>query len=94
VDPHAHPLGALAVTPYVLVPVLATLMLTPSLVIWGLTAPSGLSQKLPEHDFGLGVAVARVIAVGCAFGGQRLGVRVMQRNRTKLAAFLSDPARA
>jgi hypothetical protein len=86
--------GALAVTPYVLVPILATLMLTPSLLIWGFTAPSGLSQKLPDHDFGLGVAVACVIAVGCAVGGQRLGVRVMRRNRTKLAAFLSDPARA
>ena len=86
--------GALAVTPYVLVPILATLMLTPSLLIWGFTAPSGLSQKLPDHDFGLGVAVACVIAVGCAVGGQRLGVRMMRQNRTKLAAFLSDPARA
>ena len=86
--------GALAVTPYVLVPILATLMLTPSLLIWGFTAPSGLSQKLPDHDFGLGVAVACVIAVGCAAGGQRLGVRVMRQNRTKLAEFLSDPARA
>ena len=86
--------GALAVTPYVLVPVLATLMLTPSLLLWGFTAPNGLSQKLPDHDFGLGVALACVIAVGCAVGGQRLGARIMRRNRTKLAAFLSDPARA
>jgi hypothetical protein len=86
--------GALAVTPYVLVPILATLMLTPSLLLWGFTAPHGLSQKLPDHDFGLGVALACVIAVGCAVGGQRLGARRMRKNRTKLTVFLSDPTRA
>jgi hypothetical protein len=83
--------GALAVTPYVLVPILASLMLAPSLLLWGFAAPHGLSQKLPDHDFGLGLVVACVIAVGCSVGGQRLGVLMMQKRRTKLGAFLSDP---
>ncbi len=81
----------LAVTPYVLVPVLAALMLAPSLLLWGFTSPHGLSQKLPDHDLGLGVAVACVIAVVCSVGGQRLGVWMAQRRRTKLLEFLSDP---
>ena len=50
--------GILVVTPYVLVPVLGSLMLTPSLLLWGFTAPHGLSEKLPDHDLGLGIAVA------------------------------------
>ena len=83
----------LAVTPYVLVPVLAALMLTPSLLLWGFTSPHGLSGKVPDHYLGLGVAVACAIAVVCSLGGQRLGVWIAQRRRAKLAAFLSDPVR-
>ncbi len=85
--------GVLVVTPYILVPVLAALMLTPSLALWGFTAPHGLSQRLPDHDFGLGLAVACLIAVGFSVGGQRVGVWMAQRKRTKLVAFLSDPGR-
>jgi hypothetical protein len=85
--------GTLAVTPYVLVPILAALMLAPSLLVWGFTAPHGLSQRLPDHDFGLGVALACLIAVGSSVGGQRLGALMIQKRRTKLEAFLSDPGR-
>ncbi len=85
--------GTLAVTPYVLVPILATLMLTPSLLLWGFTAPHGLSQRLPDHDLGLGVAVACAVALACSFGGHRLGLFMVRKRRTKLAAFLSDPGR-
>lgn len=83
----------LAVTPYVLVPLLAALMLVPSLVLWGFTAPNGLSEKLPDHDLGLGVAVACVIALVCTLGGHRLGGVMAQRRRRKLVEFLSDPVR-
>jgi hypothetical protein len=83
----------LAVTPYVLVPALAALMLAPSLLLWGFTSPHGLSGKVPDHDLGLGVAVACAIALVCSVGGQRLGVWMAQRRRAKLADFLSDPVR-
>jgi hypothetical protein len=83
----------LAVTPYVLVPTLAALMLTPSLLLWGFTSQHGLSARLPDHDLGLGVAVACAIALVCSVGGQRLGVWIAQRRRAKLVAFLSDPVR-
>ena len=59
----------------------------------GLTAPHGLSEKLPDHDLGLGVAVACAVAVVCSVGGQRVGVWLAQRRRAKLAEFLSDPLR-
>jgi hypothetical protein len=85
--------AALAVTPYVLVPFLAALMLVPSLLLWGFTSPHGLSGKVPDHDLGLGVAVACAIALVCSVGGQRLGVWIAQRRRAKLAEFLSDPVR-
>ena len=85
--------GILVVTPYVLVPVLGVLMLTPSLLLWGFTAPHGLSEKLPDHDLGLGIAVACAIALVCAIGGQRLGGALVTRRHTKLQAFLSDPVR-
>ncbi len=83
----------LAVTPYLLVPALAALLLAPSLLLWGFTSPHGLSEKVPDHDLGLGVAVACAIALVCSVGGQRLGVWMAQKRRAKLAEFLSDPVR-
>jgi hypothetical protein len=85
--------GVLVLTPYGLVPVLAVLLMTPSLLLWGFTSAHGLSQKLPDHDLGLGVALACAIALVCAIGGQRLGVRMAIRRRGKLLAFLADPGR-
>ena len=83
----------LVVTPYVLVPTAAALMLVPSLLIRGFTAPHGLSGKVPDHDLGLGVAVACVIALVCSVGGHRLSVWFAQRRRAKLVPFLSDSTR-
>ncbi len=85
--------GTLAVTPYVLVPVLASLMLVPSLLLWGFTAPNGLSETLPDRDFGLGLAVACVGALGCWAGGQWVGGRMVQKRQARLKEFLSDPLR-
>ena len=85
--------GVLVVTPYGLVPVLGSLMLAPSLLLWGFTAPHGLSERLPDHDLGIGIAVACAIALVCAIGGQRLGGALVARRRDRLRAFLSDPVR-
>ena len=83
----------LVVTPYILVPALAALMLVPSLLLWGFTSPHGLSGKVPDHDLGLGVAVACGIALVCSVGGQRMAVWMAQKRRAKLLDFLSDPVR-
>ncbi len=84
---------ALAITPYILVPVLAVLMLVPTLLVWGFTSADGLSGKLPDQDLGLGVAIACLVALVCSAGGQRLGGLIAQRRRAKLLEFLSDPVR-
>ncbi len=81
----------LAVTPYGLVPVLAGVLMAPSLLLWGFTSKHGLTQRLPDHDLGLGVALACVISVACSVGGHRLGWRLARRRRTKLLTFLADP---
>ena len=85
--------GVLVVTPYVLVPGLAVLLLTPSLLVWGFTAPHGLTEMLPDSEFGLGVAVACAITIVCAWGGHRMSGWLAQRRRAQLLEFLSDPVR-
>jgi hypothetical protein len=83
----------LAVTPYGLVPLLAVLLMAPSLLLWGFTSAHGLSQKLPDNDLGWGVALACSIAIVCSVGGHRLVGVIAQRRRTKLLAFLAEPTR-
>ena len=83
--------GVLVVTPYVLVPGLAVLLMAPSLLVWGFTAPHGLTQKLPDGDFGVGVAVTCAITLVCAVIGHRVSGWLVQRRHARLLAFLSDP---
>jgi hypothetical protein len=67
--------------------------MTPSLLLWGFTSAHGLSAKLPDHDLGLGVALACAVAILCSFVSHRWGVKMAQRRRARLLAFLADPAR-
>ena len=83
----------LAVIPYVLVPALAVALMTPSLLLWGFTSVHGLSAKLPDHDLGLGVGIACAVAIVCSFASHRRGVRMAERHRARLLAFLADPTR-
>ena len=84
---------ALLLTPYVLVPWLAIALMTPSLLLWGFTSAHGLSRKLPDHDLGLGVALACAVAIVCSFASHRWGVMIAQRRRAQLLPFLADPTR-
>jgi hypothetical protein len=84
---------ALVVTPYGLVPFLGVVIMGPSLLVWGLTSTHGLTRTLPDNDLGLGIALACVVAAGCAFGGHRVGAWIAGRRRAKLLAFLADPTR-
>jgi len=84
---------AFLLTPYVLVPWLAVALMTPSLLLWGFTSVHGLSRKLPDHDLGLGVALACAVALICSFASHRQSVVMAQRRRAKLLAFLTDPTR-
>ena len=85
--------GTLVLLPYGVVPALTIAFLAPSLLIWGLTSPSGLTQKLPDNDFGLGIALACVIAALAVWLGHRVALRMIARRRHELIAYLSDPLR-
>ena len=98
---HRRPVGrmivrwlALAVTPYVVFPAIAALLMAPTLILWGLLTPTGLSKNLHVTDFGWGVGVACVLAVAGWWGGHRLGSVVARRRSAWLDDFLADPARA
>jgi hypothetical protein len=83
----------LVVTPYGLVPFLGAALMTPSLLLWGLTSPKGLSVPLPDNHLGLGIALACVLAAVCCFGGPRVATFIARRRRTRLQVFLENPTR-
>ena len=83
----------LLLTPYILVPWLAIALMTPSLLLWGFTSAHGLSRKLPDHDLGLGIALACAVAIACSFVAHRWAVKLAERRRAKLLPFLADPTR-
>ena len=85
--------GTLVLLPYAVVPALTIVFLAPTLLIWGLTSPKGLTSKLPDNDLGLGIALACVIAIGAAYFGQRASLWLVARRRDRLVAYLADPTR-
>jgi polyferredoxin len=85
--------GTLVLLPYAVVPGLTIAFLAPSLLIWGLTSTSGLTQKLPDNDFGLGIGLACAIAVAAVLIGHRVSLRMIAGRRDALVAYLSDPLR-
>jgi len=85
--------GTLVLLPYGVVPGLTLVFLAPSLLIWGLTSTSGLTNKLPDNDFGLGIVLACAIAGLAVWLGHRYSLRLIARRRDALVAYLSDPLR-
>jgi len=85
--------GTLVLLPYGIVPGLTIAFLAPSLLIWGLTSPSGLTNKLPDNDVGLGIALACAVAVAAVWLGHRVALHLIARRRGRLVAYLSDPLR-
>ncbi len=85
--------GILVLLPYAIVPGLTIAFLSPSLLIWGLTSPSGLTAKLPDNDVGLGVGLACLIAVAAVWIGHHVSLRLIARRRDASVAYLTDPLR-
>ncbi len=85
--------GTLVLLPYALVPALTVVLLAPSLLLWGLLSPDGLSKKIPDDHLGLGIGLACVIAMVAVLAGHRIGLRLIARRRDALVAYLSDPLR-
>ncbi len=85
--------GSLVLVPYALVPALTVTLMSPSLLVWGLTSKSGLTTKVPDNDLGLGMALACGIAITAVYVGQRVSLHLIARRRDRLVAYLSDPRR-
>ncbi len=78
---------ALAATPYVVFPAITAVLMAPTLILWGLLTPTGLSKNLHVTDFGWGVGVACVLAAAGWWGGHHAGY-VLARRRSELAGRL------
>ena len=84
---------ALLLIPYGLVPLLAVLVITPSLVLWSMLSTNGLSSRLPTTHFAGGIALAAVVSMGVFYGGHRTGLRIIRRRHDALRDYLSNPDR-
>ncbi len=84
---------ALVLTPYGLVPLLAVIIITPSLFLWSMLSSHGLTDKLPTSHFAGGVALAAVVSMAFFFVGHHYSLRFVGRRRDQLRAYLADPDR-
>ena len=82
----------LVVTPYGLVPALAFAFITPTLLLWGISAQNGLTGRLSDGEYALGVLMACGLSLIGAVFGQRAGARWAFHRKKRLSAYLADPS--
>jgi hypothetical protein len=83
--------GILVLLPFLVVPVIAVLLLTPTLLIWTLVA-----QPQPLRDVGpaglwLGTAVACAISLIVFALGPVITSKIARRRLDRLSGYLSNP---
>ena len=83
----------LALTPYGLVPVLAFVLMAPSLLLWSVFSAHGLDARLPDADYAWGVLLGCALSAAATVGGHRYGVVLAGRRAARLRAYLGDPSR-
>ena len=83
----------LVLLPYMLVPALAVIMATPSILVWDIIAKHGLSSRLDDVELLVGVAIAITISLVAWFWGTRGALRLIRIRHDELAAYLDDPER-
>ena len=84
---------ALLLIPYALVPVLAMLIITPSLVVWSVLTATGLTHHLPTSHFAGGVVLAAAVSISAFYGGHRIGEGITRRRHDDLTNYLQNPDR-
>jgi len=82
----------LVVTPYGLVPALAFAFITPTLLLWGISAQNGLTGRLSDGELAWGVLMACGLSITGALLGQHAGARWARRRKAKLSTYLADPS--
>ncbi len=81
----------LVVTPYGLVPALAFVFITPTLLLWGISAQNGLTGRLSDSEYALGVLMACGLSLIGTVLGHRVGARWAVHRKQRLSAYLGDP---
>jgi|1186.fasta_scaffold84061_2 hypothetical protein len=81
----------LAIAPWFLVSGIAAVVMLPGLAMWAAFSDGELDARIPDGRFALIVLVSAVVAAAVFFGGHRIGVRIAQRRRDALRAYLADP---
>jgi len=80
----------LIVAPFLVVPILITVLTVPSLLMWAAESHGG---RVSDGQFAGGLLVTAVLAAVAWPAGHRAGARLARRRRDRLTAFLADPAK-
>ena len=80
----------LVTLPYVLVPWITAAIAAPAYVLW-ISISDDWHKRIPDTDLAIGVALTAAISATAFFVGHRVGLRLVDRRRAKLAAFLPQP---
>ncbi len=83
----------LLLVPYGLVPLLAVIIISPSLVLWSVLSSHGLTHRLPTSHFAGGIALAAVVSMAVFYLGHRTSLLLARRRGDRLRDYLSDPDR-
>jgi hypothetical protein len=83
--------SALVVLPFLIVPLIALILLSPTLVIWILGARNSPPPHLPPADLWAGTAVAVVVSLIVFYWAPVVASEIARRRFDKLNGYLSDP---
>ena len=83
--------GILVVLPYVVVPLIALLLLTPSLVIWIIAAHGQSPRQVGPTGLWLGTAVSIAVSLIVFTLAPAVTSKLARRRLDKLSGYLGDP---
>jgi hypothetical protein len=83
--------GILVVLPYVVVPLIALLLLTPSLVIWSIAADGQPLRQVGPTGLWLGTAASIAVSLIVFALAPAVTSRLARRRLDKLSGYLGDP---
>jgi len=84
---------ALVLLPYVIVPALAIVLLSPVLLVWHVSAKTGMLPRGRPKDFFAGIAVSCALSALWMWLGRLGALHLIAKRRHSLRDYLSDPSR-
>jgi hypothetical protein len=80
----------LATLPYVVVPMITTALAAPAFLGWVLVS-GDWQRRVPDSELAVGVAITVALSITAFLFGHRVGLRLVDRRRERLVAFLARP---